>query len=490
MSDSTRIASLEATVGDVAAYLEELRSALASHDAALGSQRLQELEERISPTTTGWGGSSTPRKPGTDIVAATLGNVRPYTGVANTLGDPTFEWVPRFENGPLVTTSWQAYGQFWEARYILESGSAPTTVNVYLGGERYHKDQDMGSGRVAVYANNASGGDLTGQITVEIRSKQATYNPAYNTPPYMVAAFKAVANNGWASAAQVEVEIRTTDGGDVLRANSGMVSLPWAAGVEYAPTMVTCATDPAIVDPLTYVDWYVVFRVRSTYTARPNNNLVTYTLISEPQLLRSWTPDPPVFQPLFGGWRPKATESVLPCAYMAGFDASGTYTTALNLAANGGCLAVPVVLTARMYLQSVSVWNTDAATARSWNWAIYDRLRIDSTAEASLHRIVSGTAAETFTPGAASKRTIAAAPVRTALNPGIYWLVVQNNHATSTFGVGSAASGTLSHNRAQTKTLTVPVGATLDFTAATWTKVTAIYAVVLEGAMWGQTSAF
>jgi len=41
----------------------------------------------------------------------------------------------------------------------------------------------------------------------------------------------------------------------------------------------------------------------------------------------------------------------------------------------------------------------------------------------------------------------------TTLEPGIYWLQVQNLHASNTFGVGTLAAGTLATNRAQTKTV-------------------------------------
>jgi hypothetical protein len=167
-----------------------------------------------------------------------------------------------------------------------------------------------------------------------------------------------------------------------------------------------------------------------------------------------------------------------PYAYMPGFNAAGAYTSALTLAANGGCLAIPILVAGRMHPKSVSVWNTDAATARSWNWALY--VQSGQNASNTLDRVAVGSAADAFTPGAASKRTIVVAGGVT-LPPGLYWLVIQNNHATSTFGLGSVASGTLSHDRAQTKTLTVPVGDTLDFVAATWAQVQGVYAVVLEG---------
>jgi len=182
---------------------------------------------------------------------------------------------------------------------------------------------------------------------------------------------------------------------------------------------------------------------------------------------------------VLAGWQPHA--------YMAGYAAVDTYSTAKDLTANGGCIAIPIALEGKMALRQVSLWNTDAATARSWNWSLYYQPRQDAISN-TLFRVAAGVAADAFTPGAASKRSIAAAGAPTLLGPGSYWLVIQNNHATSTFGLGSIASGPLSINRAQTKTLTVPIGAQLDFTLATWTKVTAIYAVILEGdvlGLWG-----
>jgi len=49
VSDATRIATLERTAADVAEYLDELRAALASHDAAFRQIRMVEMEGRISP---------------------------------------------------------------------------------------------------------------------------------------------------------------------------------------------------------------------------------------------------------------------------------------------------------------------------------------------------------------------------------------------------------------------------------------------------------
>jgi hypothetical protein len=74
MSDATRIANLEGSLADVAAYLDELRAALASHDAALGSQRLTELEQRISPSLAAPGVPATPGSVTGDSALAGLGS--------------------------------------------------------------------------------------------------------------------------------------------------------------------------------------------------------------------------------------------------------------------------------------------------------------------------------------------------------------------------------------------------------------------------------
>jgi hypothetical protein len=176
----------------------------------------------------------------------------------------------------------------------------------------------------------------------------------------------------------------------------------------------------------------------------------------------------------------------LPYAYPLNFVANAAFTTALALATNGGSLAVPINLPSHMLLASVSVRNTNTATARTWGWDLYRQEATENT----LSRVAASDGNQTFTPTVASTRTLAAAaPV--SLTAGVYWLVVQGRHATSDFGLGStAASSAFALNTAQTKTTTNPNGATLDFTLATWAKVSAIYAVRLNGLAFGQAVAF
>lgn len=180
-----------------------------------------------------------------------------------------------------------------------------------------------------------------------------------------------------------------------------------------------------------------------------------------------------------------------PYAFPINFVGSVAFTSAATLAANGGSIAIPIPVTGHMILESVSVRNTDAATQRTWAWDLYVQyLNNGNSGENTLTRVVASNGSETFTPGAASIRTLAAS-ADTYIGPGLYWLVVQSRHATSNFGLGSTAStAAFALNIAQTKTTTNPNGATLDFVAATWTKVTAIYGVRLNGVVFGQTAAF
>ncbi len=163
-----------------------------------------------------------------------------------------------------------------------------------------------------------------------------------------------------------------------------------------------------------------------------------------------------------------------------------------SIAANGGSIAIPVHVLSHMLLQSVTVRNLDISTARTWGWDLYEQyLNNGNSGENTLTRVAASNANDTFTPGAASNRTVDAASAPVYLPPGIYWLVVQNRHATNAFALASTAqSSTLFGNTAQTKTTSNPNGSTLDFVAATWTAVTAIYGVKLNGRVFGQTTAF
>lgn len=180
-----------------------------------------------------------------------------------------------------------------------------------------------------------------------------------------------------------------------------------------------------------------------------------------------------------------------PYALTFGLNESTTLS-AITQAANGGTNLFPIAVDAPLLVESVTIRNTDTATARSWEWRLYREPASGSTN--TLDEIAGLNGSESFTPGgAASTRTVAATTPAT-LQPGLYWLAVRNTHATSTFGIGGAAGGAgtanFNANRAQTKTLGSALGATLDATAATWTRTSALPAARLNGRIWGQSSAF
>lgn len=161
---------------------------------------------------------------------------------------------------------------------------------------------------------------------------------------------------------------------------------------------------------------------------------------------------------------------------------------ALSLVANGGVLASPVKIETDFRLESVSVVNTNTSTQRAWNWALYKQsTNTGSSSENTLTRVAVGGSAETFTPSARSVRTITASGSPVTLGRGVYWIVIQNTHASNAFNLGTYLGH---YSMGQTKTLSVPLGNTLDFVAATWAKSEYISTARLNGQVFGQTSAF
>ena len=180
-----------------------------------------------------------------------------------------------------------------------------------------------------------------------------------------------------------------------------------------------------------------------------------------------------------------------PYAYMIGFPQTTAIGTSLAIAANGGTLAVPVQLVAPMALESVSIWQTNTATAREWRWDLYlDAVNDALSSSNTLTRKAAATAVQSFTPSAASKQTIAAATDPTKLSPGLYWLAIQCTHASNALTIGAIADNDFACNTGQTKTTVNPNGATLDMVAVTWTKVTDLYCVRLNGQVFGSASLF
>lgn len=197
---------------------------------------------------------------------------------------------------------------------------------------------------------------------------------------------------------------------------------------------------------------------------------------------------------LYDGQRERALSEVgwLPYAYPIGATPADVLTAGTAVAANGGSVAIPMRLEAPMLLESASCVNDDLASERSWNWALYEQyLNNGNAAENTLTRVAYGSADDTFiASGTGNVRVITAASAPVYLPPGLYWFVFQNVHATNTFLLGRVGASTMNAKTSQTKTLSVPLAATLDFVAATWAKNGATWGVRLNGRVFGQTSAF
>lgn len=193
---------------------------------------------------------------------------------------------------------------------------------------------------------------------------------------------------------------------------------------------------------------------------------------------------------IYDGTRERTVSPVgfQPFAHPLNYVYTSAFSTALTLPANGGSVIMPVVLHASMLLQSITANNTDVATARTWGWDLYvDR----NNGSNSVDRVASSSADETFTAAGQSNRTITAASAPVYLAPGVYWLVIQSRHATSSFGLASTAgAGTTNFTSIKTKTTSNPNGSTLDIIAATWSTSTSVAGVRLNGRVAANTVAW
>lgn len=192
--------------------------------------------------------------------------------------------------------------------------------------------------------------------------------------------------------------------------------------------------------------------------------------------------------PSDGSWRDMIVVGDLPYAYPMNYVPGGTYTTAVNLAANGGSMAIPFVLPAPMRVSAVQFWNTDSTLTREWETQFYyDRAGTSGIQTDTSHNNFGG-GGVIAAPGFQGVSWSGGSPA--ILPAGLIWLVIRNIEASNTLGIGTlAASGTIQKNSHQTKTLGSFLGAatTLDLVTG-WSKSTAIPGVYLQGRVFNQTA--
>lgn len=190
---------------------------------------------------------------------------------------------------------------------------------------------------------------------------------------------------------------------------------------------------------------------------------------------------------------PLPASGFLPFAFPVGWTITATSPSAYTMPANGGAIACAFFLAAPMMLRSVSVWNNNVNGARTWDWYLFQQYtQTEASAENTLHVVAQGSSAETFTAAAASRRTITAGSAPVYIPPGAYWMVIQCQHASNSFIITyQTYSGNMQTiNLEQEKTVTNPIGSTLDFVAATWTKGLKTFEITMNGEVFGQSAAF
>lgn len=187
-----------------------------------------------------------------------------------------------------------------------------------------------------------------------------------------------------------------------------------------------------------------------------------------------------------GGSGGATVDGFLPYAFVCNFNPQGNFSSSDNAPANGGSYAAPFFLTAPLKLHGLSVRNVNTSLARSWEFRVYQDLNSSGT----LNEVANANGSESFTATAASIRTATCSTPPT-LNPGAYWVVVRNTHASNNFSMAFALQGAnpVLGNASQTKTLSSALGSTLDFTTS-WTKSVNVPAMAMLGRVFGQSTNF
>lgn len=184
MTAEERIAALEANQRLLSSYLRRSATRDARADAAA-------LDARLAP-----GGLTTPGLRGFDSRAPDLGSplmerlggdaalAHSIAGsglsaisTGTILDDPTFEFL---QDVVPVTTSWQDAGPYWQVRYVLESGTAPTTISLYA-----FRDRDFWSSSVASLEATWANATDVGVITMQLRSKRVVPGGGYWSDPFI-----------------------------------------------------------------------------------------------------------------------------------------------------------------------------------------------------------------------------------------------------------------------------------------------------------------
>ena len=300
--------TVDETLRNQADYLDALAAAIRTVNGRLDALTRTDLEARL-----GVGGAlndSMGGAPGAlfgqSAPAATLGNVQPFVGQQNVLQDPEIVNLP-FTNLTTVRTGagdtrhFDYAGASWRVWYTLNSGTAPSTIQVYRNyGRDDITDNPFNSSTAEIHVTGMPAGAF--DITVYIEGGDL-YNPV-NIPvlPYMVGALRVAQVSGNSltnvTTAAVSLQLVQDPGGafETLLFESPIDD--WRTRA-YA-TQRALVAGAVVVNPLTH---QFVFRLKVRIAGSGSGGNINVDF-GEPQLHFSYTPDPVPYSPVVSAWRP------------------------------------------------------------------------------------------------------------------------------------------------------------------------------------------
>lgn len=175
------------------------------------------------------------------------------------------------------------------------------------------------------------------------------------------------------------------------------------------------------------------------------------------------------------GWQP----FVFPLGFFPGT------INSLSLPTNGGTVIFAMPVYAPMLLDSASIVGTDTSGTHTWGWDLYaDYLDVGNLSE----RVAQSNGNGIFTGTSAIERQLAALGSPVILPPGLYWLAIQNRHASNILKI-QTHSNLSNYTYGRTKTTNNPNSSSIDLSTG-WSIYQAIGEMKLNGRVFGENTPF
>jgi hypothetical protein len=346
MDPEERLAALESRVGTIDSYLRRTAERQAQAEAAA-------LQARLAPTlspdaalrrelgsTPDLGNTLMDRLRADASLSHAAGSGLSALTSGNILGDAVFDAIAAAGWPVTLTTSWADLSPYWEARYTLDSGAAPTTIEIVgRPGERsFYSSSD-------VYVNVAWAAKTdVGQVTVELRSKRAIGTPPPLGWPFIVAAARVYedpdSEEQFGSATANVAIVDASTGADLARSEDADI----AGLVEgFSPTTATPSLEAQPYVALDRPSVASQILLTATIGSDGTTDLPRSTEVhwAEPQLVWADEETPQSFQPNVGRWNP--TTRLIGAYYSRDGTAQTTYD---NI---GASLNFPSAQTTKLY---------------------------------------------------------------------------------------------------------------------------------------------